>query len=375
MEEAMPIQDIQEVASLLQGERNHLLVEWEDQVRKRTVTARHLDSPSVINHLGDLLDELTHELETCKDETSIQGLQQEPVTHGLHRLQQNFNLEEVVADYNALRDVIQWFIEKRGLDLHGRINIIINRVIDKSIALSLKAYTEQKAREVQKRREEYLIFLTHDLRSPLAAIGLAAHLYEKRLGDKKDEHTARFLSHLHRNLSQLNSLVMRIVHQELLDGEMSPKVTGRNIRIRELVDKVIGNISPLSEGAGTRLVNNVPPEITVFADENLVDLIFQNLISNAIKYTPKGEVSIGAERLGNDVECCVADNGAGIPQGRVDKVFEKLETDPTRRGGLGLGLAIVKKFVEVHHGKVWVESKEGQGSTFHFTLPASQWGS
>jgi two-component system, OmpR family, phosphate regulon sensor histidine kinase PhoR len=374
MEETMAVYDLQEVASLLQGERNHLLVEWEDEVRKRTVTARYLDSSSVINHLGDLLDELTHELETCKDVTNIEGLKQEPMTHGLHRLQQNFNIEEVVADYNALRDIIQRFIERHNVDMHGNINIIINRVIDKSIGLSLKAYTEQKAREVQKRREEYLMFLTHDLRSPLAAIGLAAHLYERRLGDKKDEQTGRFLANLHRNLTQLNNLVMRIVHQEFLDGDISPKVTGHDIHIKEMVEKVIDSISPLSEGAGTRLVNNVPPEITVFADENLVDLIFQNLISNAIKYTPKGEISIGAKRLDKDyVECWVADNGTGIPENRIGKVFEKLETDPTRRGGLGLGLAIVKRFVEVHHGKVWVESKEGQGSTFRFTLPVHTW--
>ena len=70
------------------------------------------------------------------------------------------------------------------------------------------------------------------------------------------------------------------------------------------------------------------------------------------------------------MECLVSDNGAGIPAERLDRVFDKLETDPAKESGLGLGLAIVKTFVEAHEGTVTVESQEGVGSTFRFTLPA-----
>jgi two-component system, OmpR family, phosphate regulon sensor histidine kinase PhoR len=95
-----------------------------------------------------------------------------------------------------------------------------------------------------------------------------------------------------------------------------------------------------------------------------------NLIANAITYTPRGEVTIGARRLDDEdaVECWVSDDGAGISAERLQKVFDKLETNSSE-GGVGLGLAIVKTFVEAHRGKVTVESKEGVGSTFRFTLP------
>jgi signal transduction histidine kinase len=97
----------------------------------------------------------------------------------------------------------------------------------------------------------------------------------------------------------------------------------------------------------------------------------QNLIANAIAYTPRGEVIIGAREsgAGGDVECFVRDNGSGIPPERCQTVFDKHETDPEKEGGLGLGLAIVKAFVEAHNGAVTVESELGVGSTFQFTLP------
>jgi two-component system phosphate regulon sensor histidine kinase PhoR len=89
-----------------------------------------------------------------------------------------------------------------------------------------------------------------------------------------------------------------------------------------------------------------------------------------MKYTPCGEVIIGARELGTEgaVECWVSDDGAGIPDDLLEKVFDKGETDPENTGGTGLGLAIVKTFIEAHGGKVTVESKEGFGSTFWFSL-------
>jgi signal transduction histidine kinase len=99
--------------------------------------------------------------------------------------------------------------------------------------------------------------------------------------------------------------------------------------------------------------------------------ILQNLIANAIAYTPRGEVIISALRPGpdGDVEIEVRDNGDGIPPEHLSTVFDKHDTDPDKEGGLGLGLAIVKTFVEAHGGVVLVESQLGVGSIFRFTLP------
>ena len=116
------------------------------------------------------------------------------------------------------------------------------------------------------------------------------------------------------------------------------------------------------------------PTLVIYADAGLLRRVFQNVIANAIAYTPRGRVVIGARQsdAGGSFECWVSDNGAGIPQERLEKVFDKSETDPGKEAGWGLGLAIVKTFVEAHDGSVSVESEEGSGSTFRFTLPPRQ---
>jgi len=131
--------------------------------------------------------------------------------------------------------------------------------------------------------------------------------------------------------------------------------------------------SPVGGTGTTRLINAVPDEFVVDADAHLLRRVFQNLIANAISYTPRGEVIIGARQTGEGgfIECFVRDNGTGIPADRCSTVFEKHETDPDKKGGLGLGLGltIVKMFVEAHGGAVAVDSELGIGSTFRFTLP------
>src|SRR6185503_19993151 len=108
---------------------------------------------------------------------------------------------------------------------------------------------------------------------------------------------------------------------------------------------------PIASDAHTTLVNNVPSDMTGFADARLLGLVFQNLISNAIKFTPSGEVIVGAQVRGADslVQCWVRGTGAGIDHERIERILEKLETDqkPENRG-IGLGLAIVKQLVELH---------------------------
>jgi two-component system, OmpR family, phosphate regulon sensor histidine kinase PhoR len=138
-----------------------------------------------------------------------------------------------------------------------------------------------------------------------------------------------------------------------------------------LVQALIHDLRPVAGTGSTKLINKIPQRLVVYADASLLRRVFQNLIANAIKFTPRGKVVIRAQQIesADVVECRVSDNGAGIPPEHLEKVFEEFETGSQDEGGLGLGLAIVKTFVEAHGGKVTVESKQGAGSTFQFTLP------
>ena len=122
---------------------------------------------------------------------------------------------------------------------------------------------------------------------------------------------------------------------------------------------------------GTQLVNEVPHHLVVYADAGLLKRIFQNLISNAVRHTAHGKVVLGARESHSDgaLECWVIDNGAGFSKDKLQKVFDELESESGNGSGLGLGLAIVKNFIEAHGRRVSVESGEGKGSKFRFTLP------
>jgi signal transduction histidine kinase len=134
---------------------------------------------------------------------------------------------------------------------------------------------------------------------------------------------------------------------------------------------VLNDLGPVAATAGATLVNAVPEGLVAFADASVLSRILQNLIGNAIKYTPRGTITVSARCVGDRgaVECCVADDGAGIPAEQREHIFEKGVHDQASESGFGLGLAIVKQFVEAHGGRVSVASEETVGSTFRFTLP------
>ena len=368
----MSSENLHTLAALIRRERVTLLAEWRQEVRQ-LAAAHDLDVPTLNDHVPDLLEELACELAAHVDGSMIGELKKNSVIHGLDRLRIGFDIEEVVAEYNALRGVLQDLIERHGLSLRGPVNRTINRVIDMSIGLAVKTYATQKALEVQQRREEHLAFVAHDLRSPLASIAMAAQLLARTVPDiVQNEQAATLLQTMHRNVSRLNSLVVKVVQEKAnLKAQVNDRVDRHELKLRPLVEALVSDLLPLAYASNLSLTNSVPEELTACADADMLTLIFQNLISNAIDYTPNGEVTIGARKIAETqaVECWVSDTGAGIPAERLEKVFDKLETDPDRQSGLGLGLAIVKQFVEAHGGQVAVDSELGRGSRFRFTIP------
>jgi signal transduction histidine kinase len=291
----------------------------------------------------------------------------------LQRLQEAFDIQEVVAEYNILRGCIHDLAEKNGLNLQGEPFHVLNRVFDQAIGLALQTYATQQALEVQKRREEYLAFVAHDLRTPLNAISLATRVLEVSFEERTARaEAAQMLKSLGRNVQQLHLLVEKIIEENTnLRTETGVKLERRHFDLWPVVQALIHDLRPIAGTGSTQLQNKVPHHLIIFADASLMRRVFQNLIANAIKHTPRGKVIIGARALDTEegVECWVSDNGIGFPEAQLEGVFDELEPGSAEAGGLGLGLAIVKTFVEAHGGRVRVESKEGSGSKFYFTLP------
>lgn len=367
----MPDRDLDQLAALIRRERDALLAQWRRQVRALP-SAQHLDAPTLNDHLPRLIEELAAALQARSDETIPEALSEaSPPAHGLQRVQDGYDIEEVVAEYNILRGCVHDLAQANGLTLQGRPFHILNRVLDGAIGLAVQAFANQRALQVRERREEYLAFVAHDLRTPLNAISLATRVLELALPERAvNAAHAQMFRTLRRNVQHLDALVGKVIEENTGQlSELGIRLERRTFDLWPLVERLLRDLEPVAHTASTRLINEVPEDLAVYADADLLRRIFQNVIANAITYTPRGEVVVGAQQAGGTFVCWVRDNGEGIPPERLEKVFDKSETDPAGQGGWGLGLAIVKSFVEAHDGVVSVESKEGLGSTFRFTLP------
>ena len=365
--------EIKKLATLMNQERNALLFEWRRQVRELP-SARDIDLPTLTDHIPSLVDELVRELNANVDQTISEALANEiSEAHGLQRLQDSFDIEEVVAEYNILRGCIHNLADDNDINLQGKPFTIINRVFDHAIGSAVQAYATQRALEVQRRREEYLSFVAHDLRTPLTAISLAGRVLETiLLGQNAGDEAFRMVKALRRNAQHLEKLVTKVLEENAnLQTELGIKLEMREFDLWPLVESLIHDLHPIAGTSSTCLINDVPEDLVVYADASLLKRIYQNLIANALNYTPRGQISIGAAETRDEdsVECWVSDNGAGIHAELIDKIFEKGESDQENLDGMGLGLAIVKTFTEAMGGHIKVTSKEGIGTTFRFSLP------
>lgn len=369
----MTVNALQQLAQLVKLDRAALLVQWRQQVRQLP-SARHLDIPTLNDHIPSLLDELATALDTSPEQTIPEALVEASApAHGLQRLKDAFDIEEVVAEYNILRGCIHDLATEHGVNLQGRPFHVLNRVFDHAIGQALQTYATQRALEVQQRREEYLAFVVHDLRTPLFAISLTGRVLEKTLPKQAmSDDAQRMLRSLRRNVQQLEGLVRTVLEENTnLQTDSGVKLERRRFDLWPLVEALLDDLHAVAAKAHTQVFNRVPDDLVLYADAGLMRRVFQNLIGNAIKFTPGGEIIVDAraDEGGGTIECRVSDNGQGIAAEMLDKIFDKGESGAEEGAGTGLGLAIVKTFIEAHGGSVTVQSEAGRGSKFQFTLP------
>jgi signal transduction histidine kinase len=320
-----------ELTALIRQQRDVLLSTWRQQV-KHLASAQKLDTPTLNDHIPQLLDELVDALNSSAGRRIPEALAKgSPPVHGFERFREGYNIQEVVAEYNILRDCIYNLLEKNGLRLEGASFRIVNGVLDRAIGLAVQTYATERALESRKRREEYLAFVAHDLRTPLNAVSLAASVLEETFRDgNAREDTERILKTLQRNVQQVRCQVEKIIQENAnLCAEAGIKLERREFDLWPLVEALIHDLRPLAKTSGTELVNEVPYHLIVYADASLLKRIFQNLISNAIRHTAHGRVVLGARESASDgtVDCWVIDDGAGIPKEKLERIFD----EPRRR--------------------------------------------
>jgi signal transduction histidine kinase len=235
-----------------------------------------------------------------------------------------------------------------------------------------RLYGELEA--TSRHKSEFLANMSHELRTPLnAIIGFSQVLQQKLFGEinaKQEEYLADILSSAHYLLSLIND-VLDLAKVEA--GQIELQIT--EFPLRDALERGVVMVREKASTGGIRLALEVADDIDVVrGDERRLRQVVFNLLSNAVKFTPPGgSIVVAAERVDRDVCVSVTDSGAGIApedQELIFGEFQQTDAGAAQREGTGLGLALSKRLIELHGGRIWVDSTLGQGSRFSFTLPA-----
>jgi signal transduction histidine kinase len=240
---------------------------------------------------------------------------------------------------------------------------------------------EEKGRQIEaanRHKSEFLANVSHELRTPLnAIIGFSEVLGEKMFGElneKQAEYTEDILSSGRHLLSLINDILDLA---KIEAGRMELELT--TFDLPGAIENALILVRERATRHGIKLDREIDERLgELVGDERKVKQVLLNLLSNAVKFTPEGgQIRVKAMRGDASAIISVADTGIGIAPGDQEMIFEEFRQVGSnyaqKREGTGLGLSLTKKFVEMHGGKIWVESEIGKGSTFTFTLPERSW--
>jgi PAS domain S-box-containing protein len=234
---------------------------------------------------------------------------------------------------------------------------------------SARLYRSEK--QATQARDEMLGIVAHDLRNPLESILLQAEVLRGPDGEP-ERRVAKPIAAIERAARRMANIIEDLLDITKIEAG-GLELERSRLSVGDLVAEVAeaqrahaASRSLTLEAEGTRA------GLEVWADKHRVLQIFENLLGNALKFTDRGGISMGARREGGEVVFWVTDSGIGLADHDVSHVFDRFwQARKSRRSGVGLGLAVVKGIVQAHGGRVWVQSRLGAGSTFYFSLPAA----
>jgi len=291
-------------------------------------------------------------------------------------------LLQVVSDTYTHADDDRRLLE-RSLELSSKEFAEINKrlrseneIIEQEVRYRTEELTKANAelKELDTRKSEFLSIAAHQLRTPLSGLKWALNmLIRGEIGPISDEQKVLLMKSYEGN-ERLIELVNDMLQANRIERGVLPLTTTRT-QLLDLVDNVLYEVLPSALKANVsirfdRRDETLPP---LMVDPERMRAVFQNLLENAVRYSqPGGEVLISASRMGNGVQFTITDHGIGIPADEQSRIFSRFfrarnakKMDPN---GTGLGLYIVKNIIDMHSGKIWLESNENKGTTFYFSL-------
>jgi len=222
-------------------------------------------------------------------------------------------------------------------------------------------------------KDEYVLRMTHDIKGHCAAIQSCLAVLAKNLAGPLNEQQADFVHRAHDRTRKLTAFVRALLR--LTQMRLTARFEMDTFSLRETLSAAVDAVRSKAEDKAVSLNANIEPSIDkTFGDHFSIEETITNLLLNAIKYTPaKGTIRVTARDNGDAILVEIADTGIGIPASEVDKVFDEFfrasNARKVERDGTGLGLSMARQTIQRHGGDIWVQSREGAGTTISFTLP------
>ena len=252
---------------------------------------------------------------------------------------------------------------------------------------SIKKRIEEKGKRIEIELDRYksldsiksnfLLQVTHEIRGPIAALKGFHEMILKGITGENNPRTTDTIRKANRRTDNLLTIVDEMIDYAYMTAEHRINSGTTEIRIKDIIDANIDQFSSLAGEKEIEFSSNCAKNITLTTSSDLMNIIFSNLISNAIRYSlPKSTVTVNAEKYGDMIHIMVKDEGIGIKSDELENIFEEFyrtrRARELERDGTGLGLPIVQKTVDSLRGKITVYSEEGNGTTFHIYLPLTR---
>ncbi|HEV2296411.1 MAG TPA: HAMP domain-containing sensor histidine kinase [Tepidisphaeraceae bacterium] len=362
------------LAGAVRASSGVVIQRWQTAVRETLPTANALTTQQLHNDLPNILGLIADALE-ADEPGATKALMDEAVTHGEVRYDQNFNIGDVLVEYSLLRRLLcESVLGHLDRELTVEELSALNLAVDVAVRRGVVSFASEQRNELQsvvEAQTKYLSFLSHDLRGGLNGVLLMIEVLRRDLAkEPKFGESLEDLDVMRRSILETVGTMDRFLHAERFrKGKV--QVRPSRVDMKRVVNEVTTHFSYQAKDKNLRLVQEVNDGVTVVSDKELVIVILQNLVANAVKYTPSGDVRIKVEPdQTNGCLVSVIDQGPGIAQEKLTQLFTPFARGETHgQPGTGLGLSIARQAADLLKAKLWAESKPGQGSAFYLQLP------
>ena len=364
-----------QAAALLRGRIDSIVRRWNEAVKEHLPDADPLTAKQVRTSIPAVLEKIALALESS-DPGATNVLLEVGTAHGVARFQQNYDVTELLSEYRLLRRIVfEELHAAEGRPLGPDEVMAVNMGIDAAMQRGVTSFIEHQNRLLKSGTDaesKYLSFLSHDLRNNLNGVMLTLEVLARRLkGLPEYAEDVQDIQTLQRSVSETIEGMNRLLQAERL-RKNAVATNLAPVDLHALADDILTRPAVARRAAEKVLTmeNAVPAGAGAHSDRELLTLLLQNVVGNAVKYSTAGAVRVAARDEGRGWILSVSDQGPGIAPEHLDQLFQAFSRGETHgQSGMGLGLTIASHAARLLGSELKVESKLGSGSTFSVLLP------